>query len=1193
MRRLIYLLIWLLLPAWLSAQTNITQVEYWYDSDYATANRQTVSGSSVNYTDLLDVSSFEPGLHTVTFRFQDDRGVWGSVLTKFFTYYPNTSPGINLVTDVEYWFDGNYSTTIETSLTSGASADWNTLLDVTSLNNGLHTVSFRFKDNRGIWGSPLIRFFKKEASTGLQQIVALEYWFNNDYANKKSDSFAATALLNINEMLDVSSLGIGFHFVNFRMKDKSGKWGPVASWFFTKENHETLPQLHQITSLEYWYDGDYSNLQTSSVPTTSIMTLDTDFDVSGLTDGLHYVSTRFRDEAGNWSPAYSKFFAKYPDENGVDLHEITELQYWYNGDYSTVYTGTAPSASQLNLNTLLNATALNDGLHQVSIRFKDESGKWSPAFSRFFAKYPIESAANMHNLVAVEYWIDGDNSGAERTSITPGAEYVLNTQLNVSALADGLHLITYRFQDETGVWSPAYSELFSKYKDEVIATGNKITGYRYWADNQIGSAIETTLATPVKLLDIDKLIDVSSLPGGTHDISFQFRDSSGQWSSAYTEPYTQDYNPRGTITVGTDPACTQSLVTFTAETIDVDSIYWDFGDATAVIGHTTAEEAYHTYSNAGDYSISAILKQNSSGNSSTIYTSITVNQSYGVSVVAPKNLIAYYPLDGDAVDAGTFGHDGTVFEALPTSDRNGNANQAFYFDGINDYIDLGDWENGGAMSFTFWARWDAFNNYSRIIDLGNGSSSNNIIVANYQTGSNIFFSTYNNSTEIKYYTPALTLGQWDYFAATIDDQGEIKVYKNGAFIGNKTNANVPNILTRTAQYIGKSNFSADGYFKGAIDELKIYNKALSAEEIQLDYEGTEGSNLPPVEAEICANEIPYNFGSQLLSASGTYYANFPAVTGCDSIVQLNLTIHPVYASSDMPDPTNLIAYYPFYGNALDESGNGHNGIANGATLVEDRNGNANSAYLFDGNDGIDVPHSDGLNRTGELSVSCWIKPTVLQNAMIFGKSNYTSATNYLLRVQSDGNIQWEYNGFLNTTTKPLQANNWYHIVVTADNPGAHRKVYVNGQLIAETTTSSGPFGSVTNPLTFGYASRGAEYFQGAIDDVRFYNKELTDAEITALFRESDLIVEKEICSTETPYIFGTQQLTTSGIYTETFQSQYGCDSTVTINLLVNPSYSISLTDSVCESELPYIFGSQSISAPGQYKETLKTVEGCD
>ena len=493
----------------------------------------------------------------------------------------------------------------------------------------------------------------------------------------------------------------------------------------------------------------------------------------------------------------------------------------------------------------------------------------------------------MHELIAVEYWIDGDLANVVKSAVPAASEYLLDTRLNLSALSNGLHFISYRFQDEAGLWSAAFSHLFSKYEDEVLTTGNKIVAYRYWVNDQIGSAIEVSLATPVQTLDLDELLDVSSLPGGTNDISFQFIDSVGNRSSALTKSYNQDYNPRGTISADNNPACGGTTVTFTAETFDTDSIYWDFGDNTAIVGRTVAENAYHAYADAGDYTVSAILKQASSGNTDTVYTSIAVNQSYGLSVVAPENLIAFYPFDGNADDA---------------------------------------------------------------------------------------------------------------------------------------------------------------------------------------------------------------------------------------------------------------------------SGNQLDGTVNGASLTDDRNGNSNSAYLFDGNDGIDISHSDKLNMDGALSVSCWIKPALLQNAMIFGKSNYTSATNYLLRVQSDGNIQWEYNGYLNTTSKPLQANNWYHIVVTADNPGEHRKVYVNGQLIAETTSSSGPFGSVTEELTFGYASRNAEYFKGVIDDIGFYDKELTDTEITALYQGSYLIEEKEICSSETPYAFGSQQLSESGTYYETYQTITGCDSVVQLNLTVHPTY---------------------------------------
>jgi hypothetical protein len=64
----------------------------------------------------------------------------------------------------------------------------------------------------------------------------------------------------------------------------------------------------------------------------------------------------------------------------------------------------------------------------------------------------------------------------------------------------------------------------------------------------------------------------------------------------------------------------------------------------------------------------------------------------------------------------------------------------------------------------------------------------------------------------------------------------------------------------------------------------------------------------------------------------------------------------------------LIAYYPFNGNANDESGNGHHGTVYGATLTQDRCGNADSAYSFDGNDRIDVPDDSIFTSSVRLTL---------------------------------------------------------------------------------------------------------------------------------------------------------------------------------------------------------------------------------
>jgi len=197
----------------------------------------------------------------------------------------------------------------------------------------------------------------------------------------------------------------------------------------------------------------------------------------------------------------------------------------------------------------------------------------------------------------------------------------------------------------------------------------------------------------------------------------------------------------------------------------------------------------------------------------------------------PQDLVAYYPFNGNANDESGNGHNGIVFDATLTNDRNGNPDSAYLFDGINDYIDIGDWENGGPMSFTFWARWDAYHNYSRIVDLGNGSSSNNIVVSQRQSNDELFFSIYLGSSETKMYTSTITPSQWDFYSATVDVSGVMTLYKNGQEIAQKLDGVTPNFLLRTEQFIGKSNFSQDGYFQGAIDELSIYKTALTETEV--------------------------------------------------------------------------------------------------------------------------------------------------------------------------------------------------------------------------------------------------------------------------------------------------------------------------------------------------------------------------
>ncbi len=168
----------------------------------------------------------------------------------------------------------------------------------------------------------------------------------------------------------------------------------------------------------------------------------------------------------------------------------------------------------------------------------------------------------------------------------------------------------------------------------------------------------------------------------------------------------------------------------------------------------------------------------------------------------------------------------------------------------------------------------------------------------------------------------------------------------------------------------------------------------------------------------------------------------------------------------------LVAYYPFNGNADDESGNGNDGTVNGATLSTDRNGNANSAYNFDGNDDfIDAGNPDAFNfDEGDFSLSCWIRPSGSQAAKyIIGKYLGGNRPGYGLGT-AGGTITyafiWDDNpdDLVDTGGTSLSTIQWQQLVAVYDRDGK-LSIYLEGALVASVNISS-EGGSIDNPSNF-------------------------------------------------------------------------------------------------------------------------------
>src|SRR6476620_6468309 len=84
-----------------------------------------------------------------------------------------------------------------------------------------------------------------------------------------------------------------------------------------------------------------------------------------------------------------------------------------------------------------------------------------------------------------------------------------------------------------------------------------------------------------------------------------------------------------------------------------------------------------------------------------------------------------------------------------------------------------------------------------------------------------------------------------------------------------------------------------------------------------------------------------------------------------------------------------------------------------------------------------------------------------------------------------------------------------------------------------------------------------------------------------------------ICQGQLPYSWNGQSLTQAGAHTATLKTQAGCDSVVTLSLVVNPNVTSSETITICQGQLPYSWNGQSLTQAGAHTATLKTQAGCD
>ncbi len=425
------------------------------------------------------------------------------------------------------------------------------------------------------------------------------------------------------------------------------------------------------------------------------------------------------------------------------------------------------------------------------------------------------------------------------------------------------------------------------------------------------------------------------------------------------------------------------------------------------------------------------------------------------------SLVAFYPFNGNANDESGNGSDPTYIGSgvTLTSDRFGNPDKAYSFDGeAGSYIRMpADKFPTTDRTISFWFNADKIENHPTPLSYGGDACHNSVLMiinkGDYPNAYTVLSHCGSNFISAPYSEDPVN--KWYYLTMTI--KGSIqKIFINGELQQTANTFNTPTVVVGKSAILGAILFTdgvnvynepTAGNFKGKMDDFRFYNVAFT---------DTEVLNL---------------FNNE---ASG------------------------------------IVAYYPFNGNANDESGNGHDGSVSGATSTTDRFNQPDKAYNFVYNgfssDKIQVSGTSELNfSSGGFSLSAWVKFSGLAN----GGYNYPIFSKHICGEQS-GYILMLYNGKLTFwlagsgaynvvgTPDDYTDNSWHQVVAVYD--GTTQYIYVDGVLKNSMPFIYNTFNSANWALGGYNGCNGG--FNGKVDEIKVFNQALSGAEILDMYTKS-------------------------------------------------------------------------------------------
>jgi len=508
----------------------------------------------------------------------------------------------------------------------------------------------------------------------------------------------------------------------------------------------------------------------------------------------------------------------------------------------------------------------------------------------------------------------------------------------------------------------------------------------------------------------------------------------------------------------------------------------------------------------------------------------------------PDGLIAWWSGDGHALDLIGANH-GILMNGATYA--TGRVSQAFSFDGVDDFVSVpGTFGGGPEVTVEAWVKTRAVTGYfQEIVASGNYPVGEFVHLQLCDYGNIGVYTDGGGVVFLPVISPSPT-GVYRHIALSVKP-GDTRLYLDGNLVG--SNPQTFSFIVPTTNLRIGSGY--DGrFFNGDIDEVSIYNRALSSSEIAAIYlAGSVGKCKGHTPIITTASELPeavlgQAYSQQLSAALGTppyiyslalsalppglslspdgLISGTPTSGGTfaftvqvtDSATNSSQKDFSLQVSVCIPPPDGLVAWWPGEGDAQDLVGTNHGTLMNGATYAT---GKVAQAFSFDGADDYVSITTGAFNLplgTSPRTVEAWVKTTTmggLEDVFCYGAPGAA----FLLGILDASIFVSNWNSGY---TVPANVNDgvFHHVAVTYD--GTNASVFCDGVLL---DTRAFYVNTGSGAATIGARMDAAtEFFNGIVDEVGVYNRALSDAEILALYNAG----AAGKCVTPTPPVILTQ-----------------------------------------------------------------------